>query len=181
MSEQIKTRRLRLKSWEQGHFAPFAEMHADEEVMADLGGALDLAASHSKFERYREALRQHGISRWAVEDLEGRFIGYAGVMPRLSPGHPLGAHYEVGWRLVRRAWGHGYATESARAALDDANNRLGITGIISYTGAENVRSQSVMRKLGLVRRSSLDFVQQAPGGGTWHGLVWSVDNPKCGG
>ncbi|WP_193173368.1 GNAT family N-acetyltransferase [Nisaea nitritireducens] len=171
----IETERLRLNSWAERHLEAFAEMHADVEVMADLGGPIDFSASMAKFERYRDALRNHGISRWAVEDREGRFLGYAGVMPRLSADHPLGPHHEIGWRFQRSAWGHGYATESAGAALDHARNSLGLTGIISYTGSENARSQSVMRKLGLTRRPMFDFVQNIEDGRTWSGLVWAVE------
>ncbi|MEO9902585.1 MULTISPECIES: GNAT family N-acetyltransferase [Alphaproteobacteria] len=114
------------------------------------------------------------MSRWAVEDRDGEFLGYAGVIPRLSDDHPLGPHYDIGWRFTRRAWGHGYATESARAALDQAVNSVGLTGIISYTSAENRRSQAVMRRFGLVRRPLLDFFQGIEGGRTWNGLVWAV-------
>ncbi|MEP3116286.1 GNAT family N-acetyltransferase [Nisaea sp.] len=70
--------------------------------------------------------------------------------------------------------GHGYATESARAALDQAVNSVGLTGIISYTSAENRRSQAVMRRFGLVRRPLLDFFQGIEGGRTWNGLVQAV-------
>lgn len=171
----IETDRLRLNSWEERHLEAFSEMHADAEVMADFGGPLDFSSSLAKFERYLDALRIHGVSRWAVEDREGRFLGYAGVMPRLTSDHPLGPHHEIGWRFQRSAWGHGYATESARAALEHAHSSLGLTGIIAYTGPDNTRSQSVMRKLGLTRRPMFDFVQNIEGGRTWSGLVWAVD------
>jgi RimJ/RimL family protein N-acetyltransferase len=150
-------------------------MHADPEVMADLGGPINFAESKAKFERYREALRQHGTSRWAVETPDGAFLGYAGVMPRLSPEHPIGPHHEIGWRFVRHAWGHGYATESAKAALDHALNVVGLTEIISYTSVENLRSQAVMRKIGLVRSPARDFVQKTSDGRAWRGLVWAMD------
>lgn len=153
-------------------------MHADPEVMADQGGPIARADSDAKFDRYVAAYLEHGTSRWAVEDAEGFFLGYAGVMPRLAPNHPLGPHYEVGWRFVRSAWGHGFATESARAALPYAFRHLRLDEIVSYTGADNQRSQAVMARLNLERTPSHDFVVEHDGAVPWHGLVWVASRTR---
>jgi RimJ/RimL family protein N-acetyltransferase len=152
-------------------------MNADPEVMHDLGGPLDRAKSDEKFERYAAALDQFGFSRWSVEDLAGRFLGYAGVVPRRVE-HPLGPHDEIGWRLNRHAWGHGYATEAARAALDDAFTRVGLKEILSYTSPDNVRSQSVMARLHLRRDEARNFAVHDDRTGTSRGLVWVASPPS---
>ena len=149
-------------------------MHADPEVMADQGGPRSQAESARKFDRYVAACLEHGLSRWAVENDDGLFLGYAGVMPDLLPGHPLGPHFQIGWRFVRHAWGHGYATESARAALHDAFRHPEPGEILSYTAADNLRSQAVMARLGLRREPSRDFVARYDDVGLWHGLVWTA-------
>ena len=95
-------------------------------------------------------------------------------MPRLSKDHPLGAHFELGWRFVRNAWGHGYATESAKAALRHAVHEVGPGEILSYTSRDNERSQAVMAKLNLVRDPARDFITLTPSGEQWQGLVWVV-------
>jgi RimJ/RimL family protein N-acetyltransferase len=87
----------------------------------------------------------------------------------------LHAHPEVmrdaGGRLVRSAWGHGYATEAARAALHDAFTRCGLREIVAYTAPDNLRSQAVMARLGLLRDPCRDF--SGPyGGKMWRSLVW---------
>ena len=170
----IETARLRLHRWDDRHREVFAKMHADPQVMADYGGPINRSESYEKFERYVAAQRNHRVSRWAVEDLGGAFLGYAGVMPRLSKDHPLGAHFEVGWRLVRDAWGHGYATESAKAALQHAVHHVGLCEILSYTSPDNERSQAVMARLNLLRDPARDFIALTPRGEQWQGLVWVV-------
>lgn len=149
-------------------------MHADPAVMMDLVGPFDRAASDAKFDRYRDGWKTNGISRWAVADSEGRFLGYTGVMKRSDPDHPLGTHFEIGWRLRRAVWGKGYATESARRALDHAWDVLDAAEIVSYTDAQNQRSLKVMQRLCLRRDSSRDFTARYPRG-VWTGLVWVAE------
>lgn len=170
----IETPRLRLHRWDCRHRDAFAAMHADPEVMADYGGPIGRAESEQKFQRYVTAQRDHGVSRWAVEALNGALLGYAGVMPRPSSDHPLGAHFEIGWRFTRTAWGHGYATESARAALRHAVRDRGLREIVSYTSPDNLRSQSVMAKLNLRRDPARDFTTLTSRGEPWCGMVWVV-------
>lgn len=170
----IETKRLRLHHWRDDHLDVFARMHADPEVMADLGGPIDRRLSAEKLERYRAAERDHGIARWAVEGTDGLFLGYAGVMPRMDAAHPLGAHHEVGWRFTRGAWDRGYASESTRAALIHAVGVKGLTDIVAYARADNLRSHAVMERLGLVRDSTRDFVHPMENGPDWPALVWRV-------
>jgi RimJ/RimL family protein N-acetyltransferase len=168
----IDTPRTRLRCWREADRDAFAALHADAQVMRDAGGPIGRAASDAKLDRYAAAFNSHGFCRWAVEKRDGDFLGYAGVMP--SPaGHPLGPHFEIGWRLVRAAWGHGYAAEAARAALDDVFTRVGLEEVVAYTAPDNLRSQAVMARLRLQRDPSRDFSADCAGVGTWHGLVWS--------
>jgi RimJ/RimL family protein N-acetyltransferase len=164
---------VRLRPWRDDDRERFAALNADPEVARDLGGPLGRAASDAKLDRYMDAYRRLGFCRWAIEHHGGEFLGYAGVMP--SPAdHPLGPHHEVGWRLKRSAWGHGYASEAARAALDDVFSRIRLADVLSYTAADNLRSQAVMGRLGLSRAPARDFSAAYDGTGIWHGLVWVV-------
>ncbi len=151
-------------------------MNADPDVMHDLGGPLNRAESDEKFDRYAAACDQFGFSRWSVEDLTGCFLGYAGVVARRVE-HPLGPHEEIGWRLNRHAWGHGYATEAARAALDDAFTRVGLKEVVAYTSPDNVQSRAVMARLNLRRDITRDFTVDNDRVGTWRGLVWVARPP----
>ena len=167
----IETPRMRLRCWRDTDRDAFAALNADPEVTADLGGPLDRARSDAKFERYVAAFDRHGFCRWALERTDGQFLGYAGVMPA-SARHPLGPHMEIGWRLMRSAWGQGYATEAARAALRDAFTRAGLREVFAYTAPDNVRSQAVIERLRLERDPTRDFTAHYDGVGEWRGLVW---------
>jgi RimJ/RimL family protein N-acetyltransferase len=171
----LETRRLRLRSWRDSDRSDFAALHADPEVMADYGGPLDSTASNAKFARYQSAFADRAFARWAAETIDGLFLGYVGLMPSRS-GHPLGAHADIGWRLHRFAWGKGYATEAAAAALDDAFSRCGLAEVLAYTTATNVRSQAVIARLGLTRDPTRDFAEDVEGA-LWHCLVWAINAP----
>jgi len=166
----IETPRLRLRSWQEADRPAFAALHADPEVMRDAGGPLDRSRSDVKLDRYVAAFERYGFTRWAIESRDGEFLGYAGIMPS-RPAHPLGDHVDIGWRLVRSAWGRGYATEAAEAALQDAFTRCGLAEVIAFTTADNPRSQAVMARLRLRRDASRDFSDR-DGATVWHLLVW---------
>lgn len=163
----IETARLRLRPWTDDDAPAFAALHADPEVMWDAHRPLTRAESDAKLARYRQVFDARGFSRFAMTDRDGVFLGYVGLLP-IPPGHPLGEGVEIGWRLRRAAWGFGYASEAARAVLDDARANLGLSRVFSYTAPDNARSQAVMERIGLIRACDLDFT--APDG--WVGWVW---------
>jgi ribosomal-protein-alanine N-acetyltransferase len=70
---------------------------------------------------------------------------------------PFRDELEIGWRLARRFWGYGYATEAAVAVLELAFGDLGIAEVVSITSILNVRSQRVMQRIGLKRNPGEDF------------------------
>jgi len=167
---EIRSDRLTLRNWRESDRAAFAALNNTSEVMEDLGGPLDRAASDAKFDRYVAAFENYGYCRWALEDSDGQFLGYAGVMPS-RPHHPLGPHADIGWRLLRSAWGKGYATEAAKASLREVFQRGKLNEVLAYTTADNLRSRAVIGRLNLQRASTRDYSEPL-GTGTWHGMVW---------
>jgi len=120
---------------------------------------LDPAASDALADRIAARLDEHGFGLWAVE-VSGRFAGFVGLNPvpdairALTRGAP---EMEVGWRLARWAWGHGYATEAGRAAVAFAFRELELPEVVSFTAVGNLRSRAVMERLGLTRDPADDF------------------------
>ncbi len=173
----IITERTVLRSWRNEDLDAFSAMTADPEVMADSGGPISRDASAQKMVRYREAESRLGYGRMVVTSREGEFLGYVGIA-QVDAGHPCAGANEIGWRLVRKAWGFGLATEAARAALEDGFLRCGLEEVISFTEATNLRSQAVMRKLELERDPSRDF-ETSYDGFSWSGLVWVARPPSA--
>jgi RimJ/RimL family protein N-acetyltransferase len=151
------TERLRLRRWRPEDRVPFADLNADPEVMRYFPATMSRAESDALVDRIEAHFAEHGYGLWAVEVIASQeFIGFVGVAHV-----PFEAHFtpalEVGWRLARSAWGHGYATEAGRAALTFAFDHSDVTEIVSFTTRTNQRSQAVMQRLGLTRRPEDDF------------------------
>ena len=121
---------------------------ADPETMRFLGGVQPRAAVWHDHAMVAGSWALHGFGMFAViEKQTGRWIG------RLGPWRPEGwPGTEVGWGLLRSAWGKGYAAEGATAVMDWVVHCLGWTDIIHVIAPENVASASVARRLGSTNR-----------------------------
>ena len=142
-----------LRPWRAEDRAPFAALNADPVVMEHFPSALTRHESDLFADSIAAHLDEHGWGTYAVEVIDGPpFVGYVG----LAAPDWLGA-VEVRWRLAREHWGHGFATEGARAAIGDAFTRLGLEEIVAITVPANERSRSVMRRLGMTHDPADDF------------------------
>jgi RimJ/RimL family protein N-acetyltransferase len=154
---ELRTDRLLLRQWREEDLGPWAELNADPEVMEHFPSVLTRDESDVLATRCREHLQTNGWGLWAVE-VPGvaPFIGWVGLA-RPAFEAPFTPAVEVGWRLARRWWGHGYASEGARAALGFAFAELALDEVVSFTSVRNERSQAVMRRIGMRRDPRDDF------------------------
>ncbi len=153
----LRTDRLLLRGWRADDRKPFAELNADPEVMRYFPATLSAAKSAALADRIEAHWSRHDLGLWAVERLVERdFIGFVGLSVPAFPAR-FTPCVEIGWRLVRRAWGAGYATEGASAALRFGFLDRGLAEIVSFAVAANARSRRVMERLGMVRASGEDF------------------------
>jgi RimJ/RimL family protein N-acetyltransferase len=154
--DTIQTDRLLMRRWRDADREPFALLNGDPETMRYFPATLDRAASDASVEVFESRFELQGYGLWALEVMAtGQFIGFAGLNP-LPDGLPASSGMEIGWRLARHAWHHGYATEAATAALDVAFNRVGLPEIWSLTSVLNEPSQAVMRRIGLTESVRFD-------------------------
>ena len=155
MTRRIRTARLILRRWTESDRVPFAELNADREVMRYFPSTLDRAQSDSMIDRMEDHFDEHGFGLWAVE-VDGRFAGFTGLNST-SFETPMGPHVEIGWRFAAWAWGHGYATEAASAALRAGFIDHQLREIYSFTTETNLRSEAVMVRIGMSRSTENDF------------------------
>ena len=151
------TERLVLRSWRDSDRAPFAALNADPEVMRHFPAPMSRQESDAFVELMQDRLEREGWGLWALEVRDtGRFIGFTGLsVPRFTASFT--PCVEVGWRLTRDAWGHGYATEAARAALAVGFGELGLEEVVSFTAVGNERSRAVMARIGMTHDPTDDF------------------------
>ncbi|HEY7256190.1 MAG TPA: GNAT family N-acetyltransferase [Solirubrobacterales bacterium] len=153
----LETARLRLRRWRQADREPFAGINADPRVMEHFLAPLTRAQSDALVAEIEEGFEERGFGLWALELREtGELIGFTGLSVPEFEAHFTPA-VEVGWRLAAPAWGRGYATEAARAALGFGFGPAGLEEVVSFTSAGNERSRAVMERLGMRRDPADDF------------------------
>lgn len=157
----INTPRLKLRQWQQSDAQPFAALNSDPEVMRYFVRPLTREESDASIQRFSESIDNKGFGFWAVESkindddiAVGDFIGFVGLN---SPQHelPFSPCIEIGWRLMRRTWGKGFATEAANACLSYGFEQLQLTQIVSTTTQHNTPSTAVMERIGMQKQAEL--------------------------
>jgi len=175
--DEVRTDRLLMRRWREGDLAPFAALNGDPETLVFFPETLDRAASDAFVERIEARFEQQGYGLWALElAATGDFIGYTGLNP-LPDGVPGAGGMEIGWRLARHAWHHGYATEAARAAVDVAFGGAGLAELWSITAVLNEPSQAVMRRLGMTEVARFDHSRVPAGSKLRPHVVYHLARP----
>jgi RimJ/RimL family protein N-acetyltransferase len=132
-------------------------MNADPRVMEFMPGLLTPEASDALVDRAELHFERNGFGPFAAELRQsGAFLGFIGLsIPRFDA--PFMPAVEIGWRLAADFWGQGLATEGAREVLRYGFEELGLSGVVSFTSDENIRSRRVMEKLGMTHHPDDDF------------------------
>ena len=151
LPSDIRTERVTLRQWRDSDLEPFARLNADARVMAHFPKVLGRDASDALAQAWRTQISERGWGLWAAElRASGEFLGFVGLQVPAAP-LPFGPCVEVGWRLAHEHWGHGYASEAARAAVQFGFMQLKLAEIVSFTAVGNQRSRAVMQSVGLLQ------------------------------
>lgn len=154
----LTTARLVLRDWRDDDLPAFRALNADAEVMRFFPSPLSADESDAMAGRVRAHLSREGFGFWAVSPAGStEFLGMVGLLrvPFVAAFTPA---VEVGWRLQQSAWGQGFATEAARAAVAFGFTALGLRELVSFTVPANEPSRRVMTKLGFHRDEAGDFL-----------------------
>jgi RimJ/RimL family protein N-acetyltransferase len=142
----LRTERLRLRPWTTADddLARLGDLYGREEVLRWLGGfpAIPAAELVARWARVHVLDERYGA--WAVERPDGVIAGTVLFKPL-----PDGVgEVEVGWHLHPDSWGHGYATEAARAVIDRGFEG-GVPEVYAVVRPGNDASAAVCRRLGM--------------------------------
>ncbi len=170
---ELLTPRLRLRGFRDDDLPALTAMNRDPEVMRYV------RAVGSEEEETRKAAaliaenRGKPLGIWAIEGRDDRAFHGAGMLVPL----PESDDIEVGYRLVKTAWGRGFATEAALRLRDHGFGEVGLEEIVAVTDPGNEASKRVLAKIGMsfqgLRRAygveGLHFFRLRRG--EWQGLV----------
>lgn len=141
---------------EQGLF----DLDSDPEVHRYLGNepVKSIEQIRELIQFIRQQYLDNGIGRWAVIDkTSGDFLGWAGLKLVKEQTNNHVNYYDLGYRLIRKYWSRGIATEAAVASLNYGFKVLGAKEIYAMADCQNIGSNNVLRKVGLKFIESFDY------------------------
>jgi RimJ/RimL family protein N-acetyltransferase len=151
----LQTKRLSLEAWNEQYREPWRTICRDPEVMRFIGAGevWETAEADDVFDRMVAHWREYGFGwRSLLLKTTNAWLGFAGLNV-VGPGVEgvAAEEVEIGWWLIRSAWGQGYATEAASAVRDEGFDRVGLDRLIARLQPKNAASARVAEKIGMTR------------------------------
>lgn len=147
----LSTERLILRTWETKDVEECIEMNQDADVMKYFPTILTKEQTIQFYDRVQKHFLDNGFGLYVVENKKTKaFMGYTGFMianfeASFTP------CVEIGWRFKKQYWGNGFATEAAKACVQYGFSKLGFDKIYSFTATSNIKSENVMKRIGMVK------------------------------
>jgi RimJ/RimL family protein N-acetyltransferase len=161
----LETERLLIRRWTHDDVERLLDIQSRPEVVKWLGDGepvlmKDLDEAHQRVEGYDARCAQGApYGFWAVEVRETGVV--AGSVLLLVLPHAEAGEVEIGWHLHPDSWGHGYASEAARAILGHGFAH-GLPEILAVSHTDNHPSQAVMRRIGMTDRGIVEKWYDGP-------------------
>jgi RimJ/RimL family protein N-acetyltransferase len=151
MKTTLETERLLFRELLPSDAEAMFELDSDPDVVKYLGvkPLTHVDQTRQLIDSIRQQYLENGIGRWAVILKEtNAFIGWAGLkfIPEINDRKNV---YDLGYRFLKRHWGKGYGSESAKAFIDFGFNEMQLPRISAYIDVENVASQKILEKCGM--------------------------------
>jgi RimJ/RimL family protein N-acetyltransferase len=173
----LETDRLVMRRWRPADREPFAELNGDPQTLLFFPSTLTRAESDALVDRIEARFDANGYGLWALGVKQtGQFIGFTGLSP-MPDDVPGAGGTEIGWRMIKDAWHHGYATEAALAARDVAFTDVGLPELWSMTSVLNTPSQAVMRRIGMTEAARFQHPRVPDGSPLKPHVVYHLASP----
>jgi ribosomal-protein-alanine N-acetyltransferase len=146
----LETKRLVLRHQVLTDLDALWALYCDSEITRYIPDApKTYAEAREELEWFLNGHPKHPeLGLWATIHKEtGNFIGRCGLLPWTIDGQP---EVEVAYTIAREYWGQGLATEAAQSILDYGFERLHLSRLICLIDAENIASQKVAQKIGMI-------------------------------
>ncbi|MNK32875.1 Spermidine N(1)-acetyltransferase [compost metagenome] len=146
MTKILETPRLYLREMTREDAESAFLLNSDPEVLRYTGDEPFESVEETRefLEKY-ESYKKYGVGRWAVILTEtNEYLGWCGLKytPELD-------EFDIGYRLMKKYWGFGYATEAAEACLELGFKQFNMQTIVGRVMPENTSSIRVLEKIGL--------------------------------
>ncbi|MFN5418136.1 MAG: GNAT family N-acetyltransferase [Flavobacteriia bacterium] len=128
------------------------ELDSEPDVHKYLGNTpvKSIEESEKIIQMVRQQYVDNGIGRWAIEDKETKeFVGWVGLKLLKYEVNKLTNIHDIGYRLIKKHWGKGIASETAAVALKYAFENLQLNEIYASAHVENQASNKILTKIGL--------------------------------
>ena len=145
--DSFTTARLRVERLTPAHFDAIRAMDSDARYMALLGGTRTEAQTREYLARNLKHWDVHNCGLWILRDLAGTVAGRCVLRHLDVEGTD---EVELGYGLHTQYWGRGLATEIAMELLRLGRTELKRESLVAITRPENLGSQRVLIKTGLV-------------------------------
>lgn len=151
MTKILETPRLYLREMTPDDAEHAYLLNLDPEVLRYTGDdPFESVEEAREFLEKYESYRKYGFGRWGIILKEtGEYLGWCGLKytPELD-------EFDIGYRLMKKFWGFGYATEAGKACVELGFDQFEMKTIIGRAMPENGASVRVLEKIGLTYREN---------------------------